>query len=150
MTRNAILTRLSKVRSRGAGKWTASCPAHADSSPSLSVAEGDRGILVHCFAGCTTEDVVAALGLTMADLFFDARDSSAACRGRVRRIEERQRKAQRDEADGFTIDTLREADYLIRSRRGLDISQWSNQQLDDELAAIATAYRLLEHEGHYE
>jgi len=46
------------------------CPAHDDHKPSLSVSEGDEGrVLLHCHAGCGSEAVVAALGLTMADLF---------------------------------------------------------------------------------
>lgn len=37
------------------------CPAHADRSPSLSVRLGDTAILFHCFAGCSTADVMLAL-----------------------------------------------------------------------------------------
>ncbi|PZU74440.1 MAG: virulence-associated protein E [Sphingomonas sp.] len=37
------------------------CPAHADHDPSLSIREGDRGILVTCFAGCSREDVLREL-----------------------------------------------------------------------------------------
>lgn len=37
------------------------CPAHDDGSPSLSVRLGDTAILFHCFAGCTTVDVMKAL-----------------------------------------------------------------------------------------
>ena len=37
------------------------CPAHDDASPSLSVRLGDTAILFHCFAGCTTIDVMKAL-----------------------------------------------------------------------------------------
>ena len=49
--------------------WTSRCPAHDDTSPSLSIAEGDDcKALVNCFAGCTTEEIVAALGLAMRDL----------------------------------------------------------------------------------
>lgn len=29
------------------------CPAHTDSNPSLSIRQGERGILVTCFAGCS-------------------------------------------------------------------------------------------------
>lgn len=39
----------------------ARCPAHADREPSLSLRQGDRGILVHCFAGCSNEDVLREL-----------------------------------------------------------------------------------------
>lgn len=37
------------------------CPAHDDTHPSLSVRLGDTAILFHCFAGCTTIDVLKAL-----------------------------------------------------------------------------------------
>jgi hypothetical protein len=60
---------LQGVKKAGKG-WQAVCPAHPDKSPSLTIREGDDGrVLLHCFAGCVTADVVAAMGLTMADLF---------------------------------------------------------------------------------
>lgn len=37
------------------------CPSHADTTPSLSLRQGDRGILVTCFAGCQREDVLREL-----------------------------------------------------------------------------------------
>lgn len=49
--------------------WTACCPAHDDRTPSLSITPTDDRILLKCHAGCATADVVAALGLTLADLF---------------------------------------------------------------------------------
>jgi hypothetical protein len=33
------------------------CPAHSDRTASLSLRQGDRGLLVTCFAGCNAEDV---------------------------------------------------------------------------------------------
>ncbi|MEV8307860.1 DUF3987 domain-containing protein [Streptomyces flavidovirens] len=53
-------------KGRGAA-WQ--CVAHEDRSPSLSVTNGNKGVMLNCHAGCATEDVVNALGLTMADLF---------------------------------------------------------------------------------
>jgi hypothetical protein len=49
----------------------ARCPAHDDGQASLSIVAGTKGasIVVKCFAGCTVEAIVAALGLTLADLF---------------------------------------------------------------------------------
>lgn len=45
------------------------CPAHEDNSPSLSVSEGRKGILLKCHAGCTLDDITAALEIKPADLF---------------------------------------------------------------------------------
>jgi hypothetical protein len=51
-------------------KFSSRCPAHDDRSPSLSVSEGaDHRALIYCHVGCDTRDVIAALGLTWADLF---------------------------------------------------------------------------------
>jgi len=53
--------------------WQACCPAHDDRTPSLSIAEGEgKRVLLKCHAGCRTEDVVKAAGLTMADLMADS------------------------------------------------------------------------------
>lgn len=50
-------------------RWTAQCPAHPDDTPSLSLREVEGGkVLVHCFAGCGTADVLHAIGLSWADL----------------------------------------------------------------------------------
>ena len=46
------------------------CPAHQDAKPSLSVGVGRDGrVLLHCFGGCTTADVLAALHCAPARLF---------------------------------------------------------------------------------
>jgi putative DNA primase/helicase len=50
--------------------WLAKCPSHEDHTASLSVREGREGrLLLYCFAGCSTEEVVRGLGLQMTDLF---------------------------------------------------------------------------------
>jgi len=64
-----LLGRLQKVKGRN-GSWTACCPAHEDKGPSLAVREGDDGrVLLHCFAGCPTVNVLGAVGMDMSDLF---------------------------------------------------------------------------------
>src|SRR5690606_14689172 len=64
-----VLARLEGVKRNGTGIM-ARCPAHDDREPSLSIAEGDDGrVLLTCHAGCPTRDIVARLGLGMADLF---------------------------------------------------------------------------------
>src|ERR1043166_501835 len=69
MTLQLLLERLTGLQ-KVANGWMAKCPAHPDRKASLSVREGAGGkILVHCFAGCSTRDVVAAFGMKMEDLF---------------------------------------------------------------------------------
>jgi hypothetical protein len=66
---------------RGAGKQVkdngaramAQCPSHDDNHASLSIGprRDSKGIVVKCHAGCQTPDVLAAVQLTMSDLFDD-------------------------------------------------------------------------------
>lgn len=65
----------SHPRRNGSG-WIARCPnpghgkGRGDRNPSLSVSEGkDGNAVLFCQAGCHTDDVLAALNLTTADLF---------------------------------------------------------------------------------
>ena len=63
-----LLSRLSGVKKTGADRWVARCPSHTDRTPSLSVRQADDRILLHCFGGCGTDDVLAAIGLTFTDV----------------------------------------------------------------------------------
>lgn len=55
-------------------QYSACCPAHDDKHASLSVSKADGGrILLCCHAGCTAENIVAALGLKMSDLFSNSK-----------------------------------------------------------------------------
>jgi hypothetical protein len=65
-----LLAKLRNPRQVGPSRWMAKCPAHPDHNPSLSIKEAPDGrVLLHCFAGCPTEAVLAALGLGWSDLF---------------------------------------------------------------------------------
>lgn len=71
MNLETLLTQLDGVSPTTTG-YLARCPAHVDRRASLSVGEGTDGkLLVKCFAGCETEQVVQALGRSMKDLFAD-------------------------------------------------------------------------------
>jgi hypothetical protein len=61
---------LMDARRTGRGRWQARCPAHHDSSPSLSIKEGRDGrVLLYCFAGCSLTSILQALSLSIRDLF---------------------------------------------------------------------------------
>ena len=69
MSIETVISRLDGVRETAPGKYLARCPAHDDRSPSLAISEGDDGrVLIHDFAGCQTEDVLSAIGLTFSDV----------------------------------------------------------------------------------
>lgn len=75
-----LLARLSGVRQVGR-QHQARCPVHEDGRASLTIGTGDDGrILLHCHAGCGTEDVARALGVEMRQLFRDTRSASGSGR----------------------------------------------------------------------
>jgi hypothetical protein len=60
-----------KAKRAGAG-WMACCPAHQDSSPSLSIRDGRGGtLLLKCFAGCGFKAILAAAGVARFSLLRD-------------------------------------------------------------------------------
>jgi hypothetical protein len=79
------------------GRWFGSygavrCPAHDDKRPSLRIRDGENGrLLVHCYAGCQAEDILAAL--RQQGLLDDApapRDNAQS--RRIREAAERDRR----------------------------------------------------------
>lgn len=64
-----ILNHFQVVRRNG-NKAQCICPAHNDNKASLTISRSKDGkTLVYCHAGCKTQDVLSAVGLTMADLY---------------------------------------------------------------------------------
>lgn len=59
------------------GEYVCRCPAHDDRTASLCVREGENRdgkpcLFVKCQAGCATQEVLRAMGLTMRDLYTDS------------------------------------------------------------------------------
>lgn len=70
MTAETLLSRLTKVKRRGKDSWLACCPAHDDKRASMTVREmPDERVLVHCFAGCSVEEILDSVGLEFDALF---------------------------------------------------------------------------------
>ena len=81
----SVLSRLQDVHGDWKG-WLARCPAHDDRKASLSIGKGDDGrVFLNRFAGCDTEVIVKALGLSIADLFKQQHSHSSL------RVQEMQR-----------------------------------------------------------
>ena len=69
MSIDALLAHLKAVKRVGSNRWQARCPAHDDRNPSLSIKDDSGCVLVKCWGGCDTGDVLAAVGLKFDDLF---------------------------------------------------------------------------------
>lgn len=81
-----ILSRFPGSRRSGNG-WVTLCPAHRDKKPSLSIRERNGKVVLHCFAGCTPDEVCRAAGIDMRELFGWKYSSSS-----YRRSDTRKRK----------------------------------------------------------
>jgi hypothetical protein len=62
-----------KVHQTRPGQASAQCPAHDDHSPSLSITSVEGQTLIYCHAGCDSSNVIAAVGLSMRDLYDNPR-----------------------------------------------------------------------------
>ena len=150
MTADQFIALLDGVKPTRRG-WMGKCPSHNDKSPSLSIHETDDRILLHCFASCQPEAIVRALSLELSDLFFDQNPDPAVLRQARRRRAAEQIEAERLKRRGHALaNATREAERLIASVNGVDISTWSPQQLDAMIDLAADAYDLLEADNHAE
>ena len=66
-----LAERLESAHEVVTGRYMACCPVHDDKTPSLSISDGDKGVLLHCHAGCSTDSVLSSLGLKPSDLFYE-------------------------------------------------------------------------------
>lgn len=69
-----ILSSVDGLTKSGSDSWNGRCPAHADSSPSLSITlsqddDHNTMVLLHCFAGCSFTDICEHLNLEKRHLF---------------------------------------------------------------------------------
>lgn len=64
-----LLDRLEGVKQLDALQWSARCPAHEDRHSSLSVSRGQKGVLMHCHAGCSSDAIAHAVGVPLAEWF---------------------------------------------------------------------------------
>lgn len=66
-----FLNKLNKVQGRGRDSWVACCPSHDDKNPSLKIDIKNDKILIKCWSGCSTEDILGSVGMDFDDIFPD-------------------------------------------------------------------------------
>lgn len=117
--RELVLPRLDRVKKSGSG-FMARCPVHEDGTASLSVAAGrEHPVVLNCHAGCSGEDILAAMSLTWADLSTTRVDSDHrpavgewTPAGTATAVYD-----YRDETGALLFQVLRTADKQFRQRR---------------------------------
>lgn len=108
------------------GTFVCFCPAHKDGkerSPSLWITQHEGKVGMHCFAGCTYDEITAAIGITPSHLFDD--------HGSPRQKVEKEYKFEDAQEDAMLIAINRAA-----AKRGETIKD------SDEKAVAAAAIRL--------
>ena len=142
MTLDDLLSRLDGVRQRGA-KWSGRCPAHDDRTPSLSISEGDKGVLLKCWAGCTTQEICTTLGIGQADLFYDSglpRNSRPA--PKPPRLD---RRALAFQFEMGALDRRLRAQNILNAAKGIEVGVLGEIELDRAISHVAQIYLDEEH-----
>jgi hypothetical protein len=147
MTIEKFLLRLEGVRRSSRG-YMARCPAHEDHSPSLGICQGERGLLVKCWAGCTLDEIAAAIGIRVADLFFDA-PAPHGQRPRTKPVRiDRVAVAFRFEL--AALDRRLRAERVFLAVNGISINDLSDNDLNRLVVAVGRAYADIEHADLFE
>jgi len=130
--------------------YVACCPAHDDARPSLSIREADDRLLVHCWAGCRTIDVLVAVGLVFPDLFLD----SVGRKERHHRNGPRQPerlprwywdwRSQCAELERCIQVKREHAEAMLSATHGLDVNALTAAEFDEVMDLVVRAYDWLE------
>jgi hypothetical protein len=124
-----LLAKLPGAKQSG-GNWSARCPAHEDQRASLSIGEGDDGrALVKCHAGCTTDNIVTALGLTLRDLMPE-RDALTPAR------------AGKFKSEAPTFRTARDAVAALERQNGKCSKHWTYHDAAGEPVGLVVRWDL--------
>lgn len=80
-----IVSRLERVKWVKPDQVVACCPAHADDTPSLALRDVGDKVLIRCYAGCTFDEIAAALGMQPREFFADSKAPRSPIPGVSRR-----------------------------------------------------------------
>jgi len=135
-----ILEKLPDPKRAGKG-WSACCPAHGDRRASLSISQGDNGgAVLHCHAGCEPAAVVAAIGLTLADLMPVNVVNDNGIRRTAKKTEVPLTPNRKPAGKTFT--TSREAVAELERRHGPQSALWTYHNALGEPVGVVVRWNL--------
>ena len=132
-----LISRLMGVKQRG-NRWSAICPAHDDRSPSLSISDGNKGILIRCWAGCTVEEICRSLGIEPKDLFYDA--SLPRSQRPAPRPPQLNRRSLAFQFEIGALDLRLRAERIFDAAKNLDGSVLTDDEIQAALGHVCQAY----------
>lgn len=145
-----FITHLQGVKATAKG-YSACCPAHDDRHPSLAIAEAEDRLLIHCRAGCSTKEVLTAVGLEFSDLFLDVHKRSRTRHRTSLPQSERVRpfswdwRSQCAELERATQTKREWAEKIITATKGFEINVLTDAELDELMAYVCNAHGWLDH-----
>ena len=147
-TIDEVLSKLNKVESKGERAWMACCPAHADKTGSLSVSEGDNGrVLLHCFAHCPTDSVVAAMGLRLSDLMGESKAAPSGSRAPALAPAPQVAPAEKKKSKPFSLAGLKPGHIWKLHKRDYAFVEWYDYT-DAQGAILYRVLRFKDIESH--
>ena len=132
-----VLSKLPTAKPNGDG-WLACCPAHEDRSPSLSINEGDDGrVLLKCFAGCSHDAIVGALGLQVSDLFVPkpSRNGTHHANGKAT-----SKPKSQPASNGARCKTASAAVSALMKQQGSPAGQWTYHDANGQPVALVLRF----------
>ena len=74
---NEVINYFQGIKKLTNNSYQVKCPVHNDDKASLTITEEDNKILMYCHAGCSTENILQAIGLVEKDLFNNIKKEKA-------------------------------------------------------------------------
>lgn len=111
--------------------YNVECPAHVDNVASLSIADGKKGFLFKCQAGCDTQKILDSLGLQWSDIFHQNGNGNGSASWRLLRTYYYKHAAGNLAYEVLKWGTSRGKQFTIRWKSPTD-GRWVNGSKDEE------------------
>ena len=127
------------AKATGPDKWMGHGCCHGSKrNRDFSVRTTNDRILLHCFAGCTLNDICESMGIKPKDLFYDS--GLPHSHRPVPKPPRINRVAQAFRFELAALDHRLRAERVHEAAKGINLSTLSDGELDRVLSHVAQAY----------
>ena len=146
----AFLEKLGNVKEVSPGRYMACCPSHDDKNPSLAISEVENKLLIHCWSGCRTSDILTAIGLDYQSLFLESgttkgpRNASGPRRPETLPFFRWNWRSQCGELEQLIQAKREHAEAFLSATQGLDVNALTATEFDEVMDHVGSAYNWLD------